>query len=219
MRSDPVADLVASAVLSSRARLGAVRLVAIDGPSGSGKSTFARALVTSLRGRGAHTHVVSTDHFATWDDPVSWWPRLADVLGALAQGRPTRYRAWDWTTGSPLPGAEIRVPVPDVLVLEGVSSGRASIRGVLTRLCWVERPSRAERLERAVARDGEAARPMLAAWQRFEEGWFAVDETAAHADDVIRPDDPAVVRSVRAASCADPTTRAAVTVSWRLHRS
>lgn len=187
MSSDPVVDRIADAVLASPARLGAVRLVSVDGPSGSGKSTFARTLVASLRERGRRVGLVSTDDFATWDDPVSWWPRLAAVLDRLAEGRPGSYRAWDWTTGEPRPGATVHVPVPDVLVVEGVSSGRASVRPALTRLCWVEVPDRGQRLKRAVSRDGERCRPMLAAWQRFEDGWFVVDGARDHADDVIRP--------------------------------
>lgn len=186
MRSESIADRVADAVCGSPARLGDVRLVAVDGPSGAGKSTFARSLVASLGDRGVAVASVSTDDFATWEDPVSWWPRLAAVLGRLAEGRPGCYRAWDWTSGEPRPGAVVRVPVPDVLVVEGVSSGRACVRPLLTRLCWIEGPGRAERLERAVARDGESCRPELEAWQRFEDGWFAVDDTRAHADDVLR---------------------------------
>ncbi|WP_298180650.1 uridine kinase [Saccharomonospora sp.] len=178
---------MADAVSAAPPRLGAVRLVAVDGPSGSGKSAFARKLTAELRNRGVHAELVSTDDFATWDDPVSWWPRLAEVLDRIAVGLPGRYRAWDWSTGEPRPGAEVRVAVPDVLVVEGVSSGRASIRPRLSRLCWVEVPNPEKRLERAVARDGEAARPMLQAWQRFERGWFAVDEARRHADDVIQP--------------------------------
>ncbi|ACU98606.1 uridine kinase family protein [Saccharomonospora viridis] len=182
-------DGVADAVLAAPPRLGAVRLVAVDGPSGSGKSTFARELTATLRDRGVRTELISTDDFATWDDPVSWWPRLAEVLDRIAAGLPGRYRAWDWSTGRPRPGAEVRVAVPEVLVVEGVSAGRASVRPRLSRLCWVEVPCPEERLRRAVARDGEASRPMLEAWQRFERGWFAVDQTKRHADDVILPAD------------------------------
>jgi hypothetical protein len=72
-----------------------------------------------------------------------------------------------------------------VLVLEGVSAGRHSIRPRLSALIWCDHPDQAERLERAVARDGEAARKHLARWQRFEQGWFAVDDTRQHADHIV----------------------------------
>ncbi|EOD63575.1 uridine kinase [Amycolatopsis vancoresmycina DSM 44592] len=153
-------------------------MLAIDGPSGAGKSTLAARVVAGLRARGRRTELVSTDAFATWDDPVAWWPRLADgVLRPLADGRPGAYRQMDWTTGVPRPGELVRVAVPDVLVLEGVSSGRASARPLLSHLCWVQGGSAAGRLARTVARDGEAARNELGRWQRFERGWFAVDGT------------------------------------------
>lgn len=159
-------------------RLGRTRLVAVDGPSGSGKSTLAAELAAEL---GAA--VVSTDDFATWDDPVAWWPRLYDgVLAPIAAGRPGRYVRTEWAGGVPLPGATITVPVPDVLVLEGVSAGRRSNRTNLSGLVWCAYGDRAERLERAVRRDGEDSRAALIAWQRFEEGWFAVDATEAAAD-------------------------------------
>jgi hypothetical protein len=50
-------------------------------------------------------------------------------------------------------------------------------RGSHVGAYWIDGPSAAERLERTVARDGEASRAHLAAWQQFEDGWFAVDET------------------------------------------
>ncbi len=161
-------------------RLGTVRLVAVDGPSGSGKSTFAARLATRLDG---HVTVVSTDDFATWDDPVSWWPRLvAGVLDPLAEGRPGRYVRTAWTDGRPHPGPTITVDVPDVLIIEGVSAGRRSIGPRLSALVWCEVPDSAERLARAVARDGEESRKPLLAWQAFELGWFAVDDTLGRAD-------------------------------------
>ena len=175
-------DGVIEALLAAPARLGGVRVLAIDGPSGAGKSTLATQVVDALRGSGYRTGLVSTDAFATWDDPVAWWTRLVDgVLRPLANGVEGAYRRMDWSTGSPRPGEFVRVPVPDVLVLEGVSSGRTSVRPLLSHLCWLSGGSAAERLARAVARDGEAARAELGRWQRFERGWFAVDGTSAAA--------------------------------------
>jgi uridine kinase len=169
--------------LERPARLGDVRLVAIDGPSGSGKSVLADALVADLRAAGIRTGLVRTDHFATWDDPVAWWPRLVEgVLDPLRIGRPGAYQCVEWRDGNPYPGRFVGVDVPEVLVLEGVSAARRSVRSALSVLIWCELRDPAQRLERAVARDGEACRAPLRAWQRFEEGWFAVDQTCDAAD-------------------------------------
>ncbi len=159
-------------------RLGRTTLIAVDGPSGSGKSTMAARLADDL---GAT--VVSTDDFATWDDPVAWWPRLVDgVLLPLADGRPGRYRRTEWTEGTPHLGGTVVVEPVDILVLEGVSSGRRSIRPRLSALIWCEVPDRDERLARALLRDGPELRERLTAWQWFEDGWFAVDGTREAAD-------------------------------------
>ncbi|GAA4412788.1 hypothetical protein GCM10023148_06750 [Actinokineospora soli] len=159
-------------------RLGGVRLVAVDGPSGSGKSTYAAALAAAF---GPGAVVISTDDFATWDDPVAWWPRLRDgVLRPLALGRSGGYRRTEWTDGLPHPGAWVTIATPDVLILEGVSAGRRSVQPRLSALVWLDLPA-AERLERAVARDGESSRAALTAWQGFETGWYAVDRTAERA--------------------------------------
>ncbi|MEV8438818.1 hypothetical protein AB0425_15700 [Actinosynnema sp. NPDC051121] len=161
-----------------------MRLVAVDGPSGSGKSTFAARLALRL---GAA--VVPTDHFATWTDPVSWWPRLVEeVLDPLWRGRAARYRRVEWSGGLPRPGAWVDVPVPEVLVIEGVSAARRSIAPRLDEAIWVEVPDAGERLRRAVERDGEASRAHLRRWQAFERGWFAVDGTKERADRIVTPD-------------------------------
>jgi uridine kinase len=174
---------LADAILAAPPRLGAVRLVAIDGPSGAGKSTLAGDLAAEL---GETARVVRTDHFATWTDPASWWPRFVDsVLTPLAKGEPARYQRHDWSSGEPRPGRWVEVGVPEVLILEGVSSGRRSVRPRLSVLVWVELASAAERLERAVTRDGPASRPDFVRWQAFERGWFPVDGTKAAADLVI----------------------------------
>jgi energy-coupling factor transporter ATP-binding protein EcfA2 len=169
---------IVTATLAAPPKLGGVRLVAVDGPSGAGKSTLARELVGAFE----HAVLISTDAFATWDDPVAWWPRLRQgVLEPLAQGMPGRYQRMEWPGGVPRLGEWITVEVPEVLVLEGVSAGRRSLQDRLSCLVWVDFGDARARLERSVSRDGEASRAHLRRWQEFEEGWFAVDRPAARA--------------------------------------
>lgn len=153
-------------------------IVAIDGPSGAGKSTFADALVSRLRARGIGVVLVRTDDFATWDDPVAWWPELEnDVLQAFIRRHDYRYRPRVWVDGTPELGSPVWLRWEPLLVIEGVSSARRRIAERLTHALWIDGASAAERLERAVARDGEDSREFLSRWQQFERGWFAVDRT------------------------------------------
>lgn len=174
---------IAARVWDAPARLGAVRLVAVDGPSGSGKSTFADELVAHLRASGVVVGLVRTDDFATWDEPVQWWPRLVEgVLVPLSGGELGRYRRVEWRRGRPVLGAWVTVEVPEVLVLEGVSAARRSVAGWASLVVWVEHADAHRRLERAVARDGAESRPELVRWQRFERCWFAADDPRGRAD-------------------------------------
>ena len=181
-------------------RLGRTALVAVDGPSGSGKTTYAARLARELGGT-----VVSTDDFATWDDPVSWWPRLVnEVLVPIELGKTARYQRIEWADGRPYPGSYRRVEVPDLLVIEGVSAGRKSISDTLSHLVWCELPDETTRLERAVARDGESARKHLLTWQDFERGWFAVDQTKARAETLIDGSDTEALQT-RTSRASTPT--------------
>jgi uridine kinase len=178
------ADLAAT-VLARPARLGSVRLVAVDGPSGGGKSTFAARLAGAVRAAGASVSVVNTDDLLDgWNDMLTFWPRLEQwVLGPLRAGRPGAYRRYDWYAGAFSNGWQA-VPVTDVLVLEGVTSARRVIRAELTLLVWVTAP-RDVRFARSIARDGEHTRSSLLAWTRAEDAHFAVDATELAADVVV----------------------------------
>lgn len=164
--------------------LGAVRLGVVDGPSGSGKSTFAQLWAQSLAAANCGSVAVfSSDLLATWDDPFGWWDAFdTGVLQPLMRGRPGRIRVTDWSSGIPRPGGWQEVPVVDVLVLEGVSCGRAAVAGRAGVLVWVELTDRRRRLERAVARDGEPSRDLLAAWQLGEDRFFRADTVERRAD-------------------------------------
>ncbi len=150
-------------------RLGAVRLVAIDGFGGAGKSVFAGRLSGALGG----APVVHTDAFATWDDQFDWWSRLErELLAPLADGRAARFRATDWSTGRDGPIVEV-APEP-VVILEGVSSGRRAVSDRLTDLIWIEADPDV-RLGRGIERDGEAKRDQWRVWMAEEDKHFAAD--------------------------------------------
>ena len=160
------------AEIASTVRAG---IIAVDGRSGAGKSTFAARLVEKL---GDRALLVSTDEFATWDDPVAWWPEFVDgVLTPFLAGDDLRYRRRVWHGDDAEPGPEVVRAWRPILVVEGVSSARRSMVPHLMRSLWIDGGSAGELLEAAVAREGEHARGLLRAWQRFEDGWFAVDRT------------------------------------------
>lgn len=166
-------------IRSAPTRCGHVRLVAIDGPGGAGKSQFAERLASFLDG----APVVHTDDFASWDAPVGWWHRLeADVLGRLERGEPIRYQAYDWSKRQL--GDWREVTAHDVVLLEGVSSARRAVLGRLSLAIWIE-TSRAVRLARGIARDGDAMRAQWDAWMAEEDAHYAVDRTRDRADVVV----------------------------------
>ena len=153
-------------------------IVAIDGPSGAGKSTFADALVARLEELRTRVVLIRTDDFATWDDPVGWWPELEEeVLRSYWRGHDFRFHPRVWRDGKPELGPRVWLRWEPLLIIEGVSSARRRIADRLTHALWLEGGTAAERLERSVARDGEGSREQLEKWQQFEYGWFEVDRT------------------------------------------
>lgn len=164
------------------------RVGARAGAAGGDSPAAASYSIPSREARPLVT-VVSTDLLATWQHPLDWWPTLEKhLLAPLAAGLAAAMPVLKWVSGNPRPGGVIIVPPVDVLVLEGVSSGRRAVADRLSALAWVEIADRGARLERAVARDGEPMRPFLARWQRDEDAHFAADGTRARADVVIVPD-------------------------------
>jgi uridine kinase len=175
------ADLAAE-VLAAPARLGPVRLVAVDGPAGSGKTTFATRLAGALRDRAATVIEMHIDDLLEgWGGLSGYWPRLeSGVLAPLRRGEPGAYRPYDWVEGRFFDSWQ-PVPVPDVLIIEGVTSGRAELGADLTLLVWVEAPE-GLRLSRGVERDGEALYGHWVRWMAEEGAHFAENDTRNRAD-------------------------------------
>lgn len=144
-------------------RPGPVRLVAVDGPGGAGKTTFAARLAEAA---GA-APVVHTDDFASDEEPIDWWPRLLhEVIEPLGRGEPARVE-----------------PAPIVLI-EGVTSGRAEWAEQLAFTIWVETPA-AVRRRRVADRDGPIDPGEWATGSAAEAAHYRRDPVRERADVVI----------------------------------
>ncbi len=129
--------------------------------------------------------MIHTDDFASWEDPVDWWPRLIELaLEPLAAGRPARYEPTRW-------GGDAREPIviepSGTVIVEGVTASRQAFRPYLAYSIWVETP-RDLRLRRGLERDGEAARAAWTRWMEAEDR-YVIDERPAERADVVVPGD------------------------------
>ena len=161
--------------------LGSGRLVCVDGPAGSGKTTLAARLAAEALAVGVTVRVLHMD------DMYEGWSGLGDVaarirddlLAPLHLDRPGRYHRWDWHASE---WAEwVAVEPVDMLVLEGVGSGSLEIAPYVTTLVWVD-AAYDLRMERGIARDGEAFAPHWRAWAESEVEHFARHRTEERAD-------------------------------------
>lgn len=183
MSSSPSAGAVPFAELAARvgsapARLGAVRLVCVDGPAGSGKTTFAGRLTAALGDVAGLVHM--DDLYAGWTMTGAVARLAAGVLAPLAAGRPGAYHRYDWSAGRFEPGITA-VPVPGVLVVEGCGSTPRWLDPFTTLRVWVEAPA-GLRLTRGLDRDGLALADAWHEWQHTEARAFATEGTRDRAD-------------------------------------
>lgn len=155
------------------------KIIAIDGPGGAGKSSFAEHLSQKL----GNAPILHTDDFASWENPLNWWPRLLEqVLEPLSRNERARYQRYDWSTKRLAEWQEI-LPAA-YLLLEGVSSSREAFRPYIALSIWIETP-RQERLRRGLERDGEAAHPQWVEWMAREDEYIECEHPEQKADLVI----------------------------------
>lgn len=163
---------------------GRTMLVAIDGEGGAGKSTLAARLAEALASDGGNVTVVCLDDFAR-PSVLGWDMRrmIDQVLDPLRAGRLGRYQRWDWPTDE---GAEWHdVPADGVVIVEGVSAIRTELADRWDLTVWVS-TSRAVRLERGIARDGEVMRSRwLEVWMPEEDAYVTAQRPAERADYVV----------------------------------
>ena len=160
--------------LSSIPRRCRTLLVGVDGRGGAGKSTFA----TTLGGTCVHM-----DDFVF--EPWGWFDfeRVrAQVLDPLLRDEPAVYQRYDWDARCLI---EWHTVAPGgVVVVEGVAALDLRLRDAYDLRVWVDTPL-AVCLSRGLERDGQAARPLWAAWSVKEERYAAEQRPRAAADVVV----------------------------------
>lgn len=161
---------------SRPATLGPARLICIDGPSGSGKTTLAASLGLPT----VHMDLL----YDGWGGLPTVDAQLSSLLRPLAARTAGTYRRYDWEAGAY--AETVVVPPTPVLVLEGVGSYSPAIDDLVTVLVWVEAPA-ADRLTRAVERDGAAYEAELRQWAIDEQEHFRRTGARERADLVVRP--------------------------------
>jgi len=170
---------LATAVLAAAPRLGATRLVCVDGPAGSGKTTFGSSLAAALEAPLVHMD----DVYAGWTLVGATARLAAGVLQPLHAGEPGRYHRYEWGPGR-FAAVPTVVPAGPALVVEGCGSAPRAWDRFSTLRIWVEAPARL-RLDRGLDRDGEALRGHWLRWQEQETAVFAAEGTRARADLLI----------------------------------
>jgi uridine kinase len=174
--------LLLDAARAAQAPVGVkTRIVSVDGPGGSGKSSLASWLAQRFVAQ-----VIHTDDFASWENPVDWWPNLVELaLEPLAAGKPARYQPTSW-------GGEEREPLliepTNIVILEGVTASRQAFRPYLAYSIWIE-TSRELRLQRGLERDGAHALPQWEQWMEAEDRYIETERPAEHADLVLSGDE------------------------------
>ncbi|MGH3414110.1 MAG: uridine kinase family protein [Marmoricola sp.] len=175
--NDP-ADRVVDLLAQRRARLGAGRLLCVDGPAGSGKTMLAGRVAARTGAPVVHMD----DLYPGWDGLARVEPHVLGILGPLAEGRTGSYRRYDWHAGR---YADLHHVAPcPLLVLEGVAAGNRAWARWCTVLVFMT-ADEDRRLQRGLARDGEAMRQHWLAWIREEERMHDEQGTRARADLVV----------------------------------
>jgi uridine kinase len=127
--------------------------------------------------------VAHTDDFASWEDPVEWWPRcIAELLEPLARGEAARYEVSAWNGIARPP---VVIHPAERVILEGVSASRAAFQPYLFYSIWIETP-RELRLQRGLERDGEHMREQWLAWMAAEDAYVERERPRERADVVVR---------------------------------
>lgn len=170
----------AGSLIDRRKKKGERLFVAIDGGAGAGKSTLAKG----IRDQRAGVSILRTDHLfrplneypAARLTPEQLyklyfpWDRMRDeALIPLHRGETASYQRYDWSADRLL--GWISVEPAQIVLVEGVYSGRPELRAMLDTVIFVDAP-RDERLRRMLARGPNPFGDWMTPWMAAEDWYF-----------------------------------------------
>jgi uridine kinase len=175
-------DKLLEIIATKKPKVGQTLFIAIDGHGGSGKSTLAKWLSAKLE-----AEIIRTDDFASWDNPLNWWPLVIErVFRPIQNGAATlsypRSKWWENHTPEPV----VNQPVTPIMILEGVSSSRSEFRDYMSSSIFVDAPKEIC-LQRGIERDSstgktkEELEKTWRAWFEEEDKYMQRDDPKTHA--------------------------------------
>ena len=176
--SQPVQRLVELVHEAAPEVQGRPRIVAVDGRGGAGKTTLSRQLTAAV----PRSAIVHTDDVAWHHSFFDWSELLAThVLEPLRTGHGVSYRPPGWIARGRDGSIEVLAGL-ELVVVEGVGSGRRELSPLLDAVIWVqsdhqeaERKGLARDLQEGVNGDAEEAARFWHEWQT-EELPFLLDQ-------------------------------------------
>lgn len=145
----------------------------IDGRSGAGKTVLARELAA----RTGATLVSLDEVYPGWDGLAAG----ADAVPGIIQHG--TWRRWNWADDAP--GEQAQIARDGSLIVEGCGAISRASRPLADHAWWIERDD-ADRMARALGRDGDTYAPHWERWARQEEAHLAGEQPRLLADRVIR---------------------------------
>jgi hypothetical protein len=136
------------------------------------------------------------DLYLGWTGLEGAFARLEElVLRPWWEGRPARFRAYDWLADQPS-GPWVEVPASDCLVVEGCGCAPRAADRYGPLIIWLDGPVQLRRA-RVLKRDGDWEAPLLDAWEQATAIHFQREDTANRADfRWPQPRDPATSRGL-----------------------
>ena len=174
--------------MKTEPKCGSVRFVAIDGRAGSGKTTAANDLSKLL-----DAQVIHTDDFASWENPIDWWPKVIEqVFKPIASGATSlSYDRTQWWENQPR-SRIVDQEVTPIMIIEGVSAFRSEFRPYISYGICMLAPKKL-RMERGIKSDlslgiSEDSKEVSGYWDQWDEQedkYFERDQPEKLADLVL----------------------------------
>jgi uridine kinase len=182
----------ACSLIQRRSTEGKRLFVAIDGGAGAGKSMLARGIHDHLKSvsilrtddffRPLNEHSITRMPAEKLYELYFPWQRMRDeALIPLRRGETAKYQRYDWSTDRLLDW--VSVAPAEIVLVEGVYSGRPELRPMLDAVIFVE-ARRDERLRRVLARDHNPSAGWLTPWMTAED-WYLNQIRPQDAADLI----------------------------------